>query len=134
LQLQGPVVQVTVGVAEFVANQLIQNGIKVPDPISGYGLIDSGASSTCIDDDIAHTLGLPIIDQAIIATPSHDATSKNVYPANIVFTGTAIKSNDFRAIGASLSNQGIIALIGRDILSNFTLFYNGPFGEITISY
>ena len=37
------------------------------------------------------------------------------------------------AIGAVLASQGIIALIGRDLLRHCTLFYNGIGGELTLS-
>jgi len=38
------------------------------------------------------------------------------------------------AVGAGLGAQGgIVALIGRDIMKDITLFYNGPAGAITLS-
>jgi len=38
-----------------------------------------------------------------------------------------------RAVGAALKAQGIVALIGRDVLQHCTLYYNGPAGQITLS-
>ena len=38
-----------------------------------------------------------------------------------------------RAIGANLQPQGIIALLGRDVLTAGTLFYNGFTGQITFA-
>jgi hypothetical protein len=37
------------------------------------------------------------------------------------------------AIGAPLAAQGIVALIGRDVLQHCTLHYNGFTGEITLA-
>ncbi len=49
----GPCVQSTIGLADIVAQQILQQGKPLPIPISGFALIDTGASSTCIDDAIA---------------------------------------------------------------------------------
>jgi predicted aspartyl protease len=134
LLLRGPVFQVTVGLAENVAQQLIQQGLAVPEPIAGWALLDTGASSTCVDDATAQKLKLPIIDKAKMSSATHEAIEVNVYPALISFTGTPIKVNVLHAIGANLAGQQLIALLGRDMLQNFTIFYNGAFGQITISF
>ena len=34
----------------------------MPNPVSGMGLIDTGASATCIDDSVAQSMGLPVTD------------------------------------------------------------------------
>lgn len=49
-------------------------------------------------------------------------------------TGTPIKVNVLRAIGANLAGQDLIALLGRDMLQNFAIFYNGMMGQITLSF
>ena len=36
-------------------------------------------------------------------------------------------------MGAALKEQGLLLLIGRDLLAHCTLFYNGPTGQITLS-
>ncbi len=38
-----------------------------------------------------------------------------------------------RAMGAALASQGLLVLIGRDVLQNCNLFYNGPAGQFTLS-
>jgi predicted aspartyl protease len=130
---RGPCVQITVTVAETIADQLVQQGKSVPQPVSGMALIDTGASATCIDDALAQRLGVPVIDVVQMSSASHAATSQNVYPIQIEVLGAGIKVNVPRAIGAALETQGIIALIGRDFLEHCTLFYNGITGEITLS-
>lgn len=130
---RGPVLQVTIGLLEDMAQQLAQQGLIIPPPIAGLALIDTGASATCIDDAVAQQLGLPVIDVTQIASATHAATQQNVYPALIEAAGFPIKFNAPRAIGAPLASQGIIALIGRDLLRFGTLFYNGLTGEITFA-
>ncbi len=39
----------------------------------------------------------------------------------------------FTVIGAAPSTPTVLALIGRDVLRQCTLFYNGPRGELTLS-
>ena len=50
LQQRGPVVQVSLTVAETVAQALAQQGSTLPIPRTGWALIDTGASVTCIDE------------------------------------------------------------------------------------
>lgn len=133
LQVRGPVIQVTVGLAQSVAQELAARGEIVPAPVAGWAMIDTGASGTCIDEDLAQQMGLPVIDRQRIATPSHNSAEMNVYPASITITPIQHTINVDRAVGVSLDNQGIIALIGRDFLAHCTLHYNGTTGTFTIA-
>lgn len=133
LMQRGPIVQVTIGMEQNIAQQLVSQGTQLPQPVSGVALIDTGATSTCIDDDIAKQLNLPVIDVVSIASASHANSMQNVYPALIEVLGINIKFNALRAIGVPLANQGIQVLIGRDLLQVCTLFYNGMIGSFTLS-
>lgn len=133
LQKQGPCVQVTIGLAQSIASQLLQQGQTLPKPVSGIALIDTGASSTCIDDEAAWQLSLPVVNVVNVASASHASTPQNVYPIQIEVVGLPISIEAPSAIGAALSPQGLLALIGRDVLQHCTLFYNGITGEITLS-
>ena len=129
----GPTVQVIIGIAQIFADQLLQQGQTLPQPISGNALIDTGASMTCIDDLSAQNLGLPVIDVVQMTSASHAATQQNVYPIQVQIVGSPIRGEVPRAIGANLAVQGLIALIGRDFLQHCTLFYNDFTGEITLA-
>ena len=133
LQQRGPCVQVSVGLALPVAQQLQQQGQTVPAPVSGWALLDTGASVTCIDDAAAGQLQLPVIDVTKIASASHAATESNVYPIHLEFIGTAIEFSVPRAYGATLTAHGLLLLVGRDVLRHGTLHYNGLSGEITFA-
>ncbi len=130
---KGPCIQVTISVATSIAEQLLQQGIAVPPPMPGLALIDTGASTSCIDAEIAQQLKLPVIDVVHMASASHTSIPQNIYPAVIEVVGTNIKINVPRAIGASLAPHGLSALVGRDFLKQCTFFYNGVIGEITLS-
>jgi predicted aspartyl protease len=130
---RGPIVQVTIGVEQNIAQQLLSQGIPLPQSVPGVALIDTGATSTCIDEAIAKQLNLPVVDVVSIASASHADAKQNVYPAMIEVVGIPIKFNALRAIGVPLANQGIQVLIGRDLLQHCTLFYNGMIGAFTLS-
>jgi len=130
---RGACVQVIFGIAQIFADQLLQQGQTLPQPVSGIALIDTGASSTCIDESLAQQMNLPAIDVVQMMSASHDATPTNVYPIQMQVIGTPIRVEVPRALGATLATQGYIALIGRDFLQHCTLFYNGISGEMTLS-
>ena len=130
---RGPLVQVSVRLFQDMANELTQRGIELPQPASGMGLIDTGASCTCIDESIAQNLHLPVVDIVNMASASHSTTPRNVYPISFGINGIVGVFNATRALGAELNNQGLILLIGRDVLQFCTLFYNGFIGQITLS-
>ena len=133
LRQGGPVVQVGVSVAQSIATELLGQGAAVPPPVPGLALIDTGASATCIDEGAAQQLGLPVVDVVQVASASHAATMQNVYPIQISVVGMSITIEAPRAIGAPLAAQGLLLLIGRDVLQHCTLVYNGLAGEITLA-
>jgi predicted aspartyl protease len=131
LQSRGPVIQVTVALAASFVQGLQQAGHAVPAPISGWALVDTGASDTCIDTAHAQQMGLPAIDVVTMVSASHAATPQNVYPIRIEFANVLIVIDAPRAMGAHLAGQGLLLLIGRDALQHCTFTYNGLAGCIT---
>src|SRR5208283_1839702 len=125
MQQIGPCLQVAINIEKSIADQLIQAGGRLPAPQQGIALIDTGASVSCIDEDAAKALTLPIVDVVTMISASHSSVPANVYPAHFQLVGTNIHINLPRVMGANLKPQKLIALIGRDILSRCTLFYNG---------
>ena len=128
----GPCVQVAVTVSDTVARPIIEGGGELPPPESGRALIDTGASVTCIDQSAADKLNLPVIDVGKMTSASHAAVDCNVYPVKFEIQGF-VSVNANRAMGAELKSQGLIALIGRDLLQHCTLYYNGANGQFTLS-
>ncbi len=78
-------------------------------------------------------LQLPVIDVVKVASASHAAADQNVYPIQIEVVGLPITVNAPRAIGAPLQAQGILVLMGRDVLQHCVLVYNGPAGSFSLS-
>lgn len=132
LATRGPVVQVTVSLADQIASELIKQGKAIPAPVQGLALIDTGAGSTCIDEEAAQKLQLPVVNVVNMASASHASVKANVYPAKFQITGLPMNFNAPMSIGAPLAVQGLIALIGRDVLQHCTLIYNGHLGQISL--
>jgi predicted aspartyl protease len=122
---------VTVALAAPFAQSLQQAGQTVPAPISGWALVDTGASDTCNDGGHAQQMGLPVIDVVNLTSATHVNTLQNVYPIRIEFAGVPIAIDAPRAIAANLTAQGLLLLIGRDVLQHCTFIYNGLAGSIT---
>jgi len=127
------VVEVSISIEQNIAQQLLAQGISLPPPEVGLALIDSGATSTSIDDDAARKLRLPAIDIVAVASASHASTQQNFHPIQIEVRGLPITISAPRAIAAPLASQGLLVLIGRDVLQHCTLFYNGPAGSFSLS-
>jgi predicted aspartyl protease len=123
-------VQVAVMIEQSAAKALLSQGKTAPSK-SGLALIDTGASNSCIDEQAAQDLGLPVIDVAAMQSATHEKQSCNVYPVQIITPLVTINSP--RTVGASLASQGLLVLIGRDVLQHCTLFYNGLVGQFTLS-
>jgi predicted aspartyl protease len=129
LRQRGPVVQVSVTI-EQNAGRAFSDHVW-PQPRTGLALIDTGASNTCIDEALARELGLPVVDVGRLSSATHAEQQCNVYPVEIALPTVVLSSP--RTLGASLAPQGLIALIGRDVLQSCLFFYNGPVGQITLS-
>lgn len=135
IAMRGPVVSVSVKVPPEIAEILTKESKPIPQPISGFGLIDTGASSSCIDHAAAKALGLPVVNVIKMASATHEAVDTNVYPLSFdILGGQQITVNCPRAAGAALANQQLVLLIGRDLLANSHFTYNGPTGQFTICF
>lgn len=130
---RGPLVQVAITLAQPFAMSLTQTGKQVPQPIHGMALIDTGASITCVDEEAAKAMNLPVIDVGTMHSASHSKTPSNLYPVQIQIIGFPIQFQQPRTMGAALKSQGLLMLLGRDLLQRCTLFYNGLTGQITLS-
>lgn len=130
LQTRGPLLQVGVTIEQNAGKALLSIGTTVPTK-TGLALIDTGASNTCVDDQVALELGLPVIDVGYMQSASHERHPCNFYPVQIITP--VVTLNSPRTMGAALASQGLLILIGRDVLQSCPLFYNGSVGQLTLS-
>jgi len=134
LQIRGPIIPVEVGVPAKVVEIWTHEGKTIPKPITGFALLDTGASISAVDREAFETLGIPPVGKTNVATPSGSA-EQLVYPARFGFPGTTLPEISYDSIlGSVLGTQGIVALLGRDVLCRMVVTFNGPAGLVTIAY
>ena len=118
---------------------MVAASMAVPDFQIARALIDTYASSTCIDPGVLKPLGLTATGIIPIHTPS---TSGNPYQCEQFDVALGIvhptKEPMFLptipVIAAALAAQGIQALIGRDVLSSCLLIFDGVHGMFTFAF
>ena len=135
LVIAGPRLSVSINLPKIILDNRQSKNEPIPDAINGEALIDTGASHTCIDDSTASQLGLKIIDTVSLQTPSGTSTH-NRYMISVNFVGANNNLPNIpklSVIGADLKNQGILVLLGRDLLRSCVLVYNGAMGHFSIS-
>ena len=141
LREMGAYFPIEVPVPTPIADLLTKQGTSIPSPVSGVGLIDTGATLTCIEETLlVSALRLNPIGVVNSGT-ANGPVRQNVYPGRIVFP-TKSWSMDFgRVVGVNLTGQvirepeprPIVALLGRNFLERCVFIYNGTMGSWTIS-
>jgi hypothetical protein len=117
-----------------MAQVMQAQGKAIPPAVSGLALIDTGANICGIDEAALQQLGIPPFGYMPIHTPA-GLSNQNTYPASLSFPGTPIPNITFTDfLGSSLSAQGILVLIGRNVLKDFVLVYNGPGGHVALAF
>jgi len=130
----GPRVRVEIQIPPILAEYFTQRGQPVPEPFSGDALFDTGASISAVDNSAITNLGINPMGVTQVHTPG-GTVQQNLYPLRFFFPTLSNLTIDFNAvIGSELRSQGIIALVGRDVLSRCMLVYNGLVGICTISF
>ena len=124
LQREAPIIEVTIFPPAPIVNQYNDRKELIPHH-RAIGLIDTGASISCIDVKIAEQMGLIARDFIPVLTPS-GVSNHFTYDITIVFP-PELESKVFfvEVTGADLSQQPFDILIGRDVLEQCTLIYNG---------
>lgn len=134
LLLEGPHVEILISTTrpELEEGQAI--GLEYRQ-LQVHALIDTGASLTVINPQIARTCKLLQTDWNRITTVGGMAGSYPAYAAAISFPGSDLPGFDaIRVVACPIIEQPFFScLIGRDILRKWLLTYNGPTGEIEVN-
>lgn len=129
----GLLLPVEISIPPALANILISQGIVLPKAVTGNALVDTGATSCCVEESQLIGLGLKPIGQVNVCGQSGPKL-QNVYIARLSFPGTPIPVLDIRVIGVQMTGQNLLSLIGRDLLRHCVLVYNGPMGSYTLAF
>ena len=131
LVLNGPTLFVNIG---FDPAYVL--GSPIP-PLAGVtrlpALVDTGATESCIDNLLAASLKLPIVDRRAISSSAGRHTT-NVYLAQVHVPALGFTLyGAFAGVDLAAGGQGHSALIGRTFLQHFTMTYEGRTGTVIIS-
>jgi hypothetical protein len=135
----GAIIPVEIGVPTALASWLTQQAIPIPTSLHGYALIDTGASISAIDEQLLLQLEIAPIDSIPLQTPNGESNNF-VYPARVSFPAIELYNYAMtRVAGCKLDwttddGKKVVMLIGREMLSEFRLLYEGRSNTITLAY
>jgi hypothetical protein len=134
----GPITDFRVGLSPAEAKALRVDGKSIPDAVLCRGLIDTGSDCTCVAVEIIKTLGVTptgITDAYVAGNPVPQKVQTYALGIHIVHpTGTFTLPGLISAPGFDMSQMGIEALIGRDVLKNCFFFYNGAANRFAMAW
>jgi len=107
---------------------LEQSGHPTPQPCFSPALIDTGASHSTVNPRVTEQLKSPpssFTDVLVPGASGGDAFQVPVHDLRVWLEPGSIPF-EVLAVGASSATEGILFIIGRDILDQCTFVYNGP--------
>lgn len=121
----GPIIDVTLyPAAEVVTKYNLDKGERIPSKPC-VALIDTGASMSAIDTPLVDELNLISRDLISVQTPA-GISNHYTYDVGIQLPKEmGFKTFFIEVTGSILTHQPYDILIGRDILQNCTLIFNG---------
>ena len=143
LRIFGPTILVEVGFeasmyaqdanTAMVATSLASGGAQSEILRAVPALIDTGAAESCIDEDLATELGLPLVDRQTCSGVGGEH-ELNIYLGHIRIPGlNQIQWGRFTGAKLASGRQPHRALIGRAQLNGMILVYDGRTGVVTLS-
>ncbi len=143
LSPQGALLNAGIGVSEARRGALTAAGQTVPNVMPIQAVIDTGASSTCVDPSVLQNhLNLTPTGNAPVVTPTTGNQPVNADQYDISLIVPAASQNQLPFYRANLpvlcmellTSQGFHALIGRDVLSQCVFLYNGGTGSFILAF
>jgi predicted aspartyl protease len=134
LQLQGPIIEILISATRPEINEGEGLGLEFP-ALLVKALVDTGASLTIINPEIAATCKLRHTDKNKINAVGGEAGEYPAHAAAISFPGTVLPSFDvIRVVACPIVKQPFFScLIGRDILRKWLFVYDGRKGDVQIT-
>jgi hypothetical protein len=116
--------------------QILRSERKEVPELTGTALIDTGASITCISERVVKMLSLVAYDDKIDVGTGSGKEHRPLYDIGVILPVTTPDAIEVQAICLRGLDQlkSYDVLIGRDILSTCSLFYNGLTRTFTLHY
>jgi hypothetical protein len=138
-ELSGAVIDLFVGVDGPRKQLLEKHGLSIPRTVRVRAQIDTGSGVTAIDPGILGSLDLRSVGTKSVITPSTGAKPHicNEYIVGISLVDP-VEGRHHPTVSVIesvfLQEEGIQALLGRDLLAACTFLYEGQRKEFTFSF
>lgn len=133
---RGLIVEVTVMLTPQRVQALKRAGLGFAGPLRVPSLIDTGASSSCLDLTVLGGLGLQPTGSTHIHTPSTGSQYETRDQYDVSLSLGVDQPHPLTlvlpVIGSSFASEGFLALIGRDVLCYCVLTYHGRGGQFAL--
>ena len=117
---------------QAVVQQALVTAHQQPPATLVAALIDTGASDSCIDENLAQQLQLPLIDRQD-GSGIGGQDEFNVYLGHIRIAALQfIQYGRFMGVRLAAGNQPHQAIIGRSVLKDMILVYDGRDGSVRL--
>ena len=135
----GPLIDIYLTASAQRLAALAAAGTTAPQPVLAKALVDTGASHTSFDTSIVPQLGLSPTGIVSVVTPSTGATPCEMLSYDLGFhipfpNGQYWSKPLWVATAADLLHQGFSVLLGRDLLAEGMLIYDGKHNTFTMSF
>lgn len=98
-----------------------------------HALVDTGATQSCIDIQVAESLGLPVVDYVMIAGAS-GASRHPLFAARVTIPSLEIlQFGAFAGVDLAAGEQPHRVLLGRTFLQGTVMIYDGGRAQVTIA-
>jgi hypothetical protein len=131
----GPCIDVVLMNSRDVIERGRAIGLEYPEPIKMRALLDTGASVTVISKTFANHCRLFQTNEGTEITALGGTVRCGEHAGAISFPDTKLRSFDpIRIVSANfVKERNYACLIGRDILQNWCIIFDGPSKRITIT-
>ncbi len=132
-----PTIDLAVAVSRVWQRRRAAQGRPMPSPTTVRGLIDTGSDLSVVHPQILQQLSLQAVGSVRIRRPGAGGGFRlaAIFDVQLLIGGAAPDAHwiSTQVVSAAPSTPTVLALIGRDVLEQCTLFYNGPRRELTLS-
>ena len=98
-----------------------------------HALVDTGATQSCIDMQLAQTLGLPVVDFVMISGAA-GASRHPLYAARVAIPALEVfQFGAFAGVDLTAGEQPHRVLLGRTFLQGTVMIYDGIRAQVTIA-
>jgi hypothetical protein len=131
LRTRGPILPIHVGLPAAMLASLREQGETPPAPEEIAALVDTGASITAIRNETASRLGL--IQTGSVQVGGVIGTSTQpMFSAKLSFPDFGMEFDPIQLAGTPANFPGFDVLIGRNILCQLFMSYDGPKGRFSL--